>query len=55
MNFLSDRHASVSFPDTFPLKLVWAGPAFWLIGGGTSLSITLIYLLASESLHEEQR
>lgn len=55
IDILSDCDAPVSFPGIFPLRLVWAGPAFWLVGGGTSLSITLIYLLASESLHEEQR
>ncbi|KAL2279895.1 hypothetical protein FJTKL_13051 [Diaporthe vaccinii] len=47
--------AIVSFPGIFPLRMTWAASAFWLIGGGTPLSIALIYLLASESLHEEQR
>ncbi|KAI7780985.1 hypothetical protein LA080_015328 [Diaporthe eres] len=46
--------AIVSFPGIFPLRMTWAASAFWLIGGGTPLSIALIYLLASESLHEEQ-
>ncbi|KAG6355929.1 hypothetical protein INS49_015313 [Diaporthe citri] len=47
--------AVASFSDIFPLRLTWAASAFWLIGGGTPLSVALIYLLASESLHEEQR
>lgn len=53
--WIPDFSTPVSFPDIFPLQLTWVAPAFWLIGGGTPLTITLIYLLASESLHEEQR
>lgn len=44
-----------SFPDVLPLRLVWLQGAFFLLGGGASTYMALLYTIASDISSETYR
>ncbi|KGQ10443.1 DNA-directed RNA polymerases I, II, and III subuni t RPABC2 [Beauveria bassiana D1-5] len=44
-----------SFPDVLPLRLVWLQGAFFLLGGGASTYMALLYTIASDISSEAYR
>jgi hypothetical protein len=43
------------FPETFPVKLIWATPSFMILGGGVSMASAMIYTVANDISSEAQR
>ncbi|PYH82499.1 MFS general substrate transporter [Aspergillus uvarum CBS 121591] len=43
------------FPDTFPLRTVWASSLAWLLGGGPVVAFAIIWTMMSDVSTEEER
>ncbi|MCJ1313181.1 hypothetical protein MMC25_006858 [Agyrium rufum] len=45
----------VWFSEIFPIRLIWLSSAFCIIGGGPSVGLSVVYVMAVEAVSEESR
>ncbi|KAF7537546.1 hypothetical protein G7Z17_g12826 [Cylindrodendrum hubeiense] len=43
------------FPDIFPLRLLWAVPMVFIVGGGPLIAVSMVYAMASDVVPESHR